>query len=77
MTRKKTKDVLQWVEVDTTSPHLVGSVSVRISPDVTLSGDRVSALDDEQLDDIDKNVELFAATETKMNPRKWVKKCES
>jgi len=33
--RIKTKDVSQWVKVDTTPPSRVGSVSVRFSLDVT------------------------------------------
>ena len=33
--RLKTKDVSQRVEVDATPPSLIGSVSVRTSPDVT------------------------------------------
>jgi len=43
--RLKTKDVLQRVEVDSTPPPLVGSVSVRTSQDVTLGGDHVTSLD--------------------------------
>ena len=53
------------------------SVSVKISQDVTPSGDRVSALDVEQVEDIDENVKLFTAIRTKIKPRKWVKKHES
>jgi len=41
----KTKDVSHQVEVDVTPPPLVGSVSVKISTDVTPVGDRVDALD--------------------------------
>ena len=37
--RMKTKDVSQRVEVDATPPSPVGSVSVKISPDVTPRGD--------------------------------------
>jgi len=40
--RTKTKNVSQRVEIDTTPPSPVGSVSVRTSPDVTLGGDHVS-----------------------------------
>ena len=32
MERMKTKDISQWVDVDTTPPSPVGSVSVGISP---------------------------------------------
>ena len=70
MERKKTKYVLQQMEVIDTSPLPVDSVSVRISPDVTPGGDRVAALNDEKVEDIDEDVELFAAIGTKMNPRK-------
>jgi len=47
MERIKTKDVLQIVEVDATPPSPVGSVSVRISPDVIPGEDRVAVLDAE------------------------------
>jgi len=40
--RMKTKYVSQRVEVDTTLPPPVGSVSVKISPDVTPGGDPVA-----------------------------------
>ena len=66
--RMETKDVLQWVEVDATPPLLLGSISVRISPDVTLGGDHVAAFDAEHFEDIDEEVKLFAVTGTKMNP---------
>ena len=39
-----------------------------------ISGDHVVDLD---VEDINENVELFAAIGTKMNPRKWVKKHKS
>ena len=74
--RTKAKKVSQRVEVDATPPPPVGSVSVRTSPDVTPGGDHVS-FDAEQIEDIDENVELFAAIGTKIKPRKWVKKHES
>ena len=57
----KTKDVSQRVEIDATPPSLVGSVSIRISSDVTLDGDHVASFDVDQVEDIDENVELFAA----------------
>ena len=38
---------------------VVGSISVRISPDLTPSGDRVAALDAEQVENIDENVEYL------------------
>ena len=66
--RTKTKDVSQRVEVDATPLSLVGSVSVETSPDVTPSGDHVASFDAEQVEDIDENVELFAAIGTKINP---------
>ena len=47
MERKKTKNILQRVEVDATSPPPVGSASVRFSPNVTPGGDRVADLNDE------------------------------
>jgi len=40
--KMKTKYVSQRVEVDTTLPPPVGSVSVKISPDVTPGGDPVA-----------------------------------
>jgi len=75
--RLKTKNVSQRVEVDTTPPPPVGSVSVRTSLDVTPSGDHVASFDAEQVEDIDENVKLFTAIRTKINLRKWVKKYES
>ena len=74
--RLKTKGVSQRVEVDATPPHLVDSVSVRTSPDVTPGGDYVASSDAEQVEDIDENVELFVAIGTKIKLRKWVKKHE-
>ena len=47
------------------------------SPDVTPDGDHVARVDAEQVEDIDENVELFAAIGAKLKPRKWVKKHES
>jgi len=44
---------------------------------VTPGGDHVASFDTEQVEDIDENVELFAAIGTKVKPRKWVKKHES
>jgi len=64
------------VEIDTI-PSPVGSVSLKTSPDVTLGGDHVARVDTEQVEDIDENVELFAAIGTKVKPRTWVKKHES
>ena len=37
----------------------------------------VARVDTEQVEDIDENVELFAAIGTKIKPQKWVKKHES
>ena len=65
------------MEVDATLPPLVGSVSVKISPDVTPGGDHAAGLDAKQVEDIEEDVELFAAIETKINSRKWVNKYES
>ena len=59
------------MKVDATLPSPVALVLFGISMDVTTSGDHVVDLDAE---DIDETVELFAATGTKMNPRKWAKK---
>ena len=77
MERTKTKKVSQQVEVDATPPSLVGSVSVKTSPKVTPGENHVARIDTEQVEDIDENVELFAAIGTKVKPRKWVKKHES
>ena len=60
----KANDVSQREEIDATLSSLVGSVSVKISPDVTTSGDHVAALD---VEDIDEDVELFATIGSKMN----------
>ena len=65
------------MEVDATPPSPVGSVSVKTSPDVTPGGDQVVRVDTEQVEDIDENVELFAAIGTKVKSRTWVKKHES
>ena len=73
----KTNDVSQRVEVDATPPPPVCSVSVRTSPDVTPGENHVASFDAEQVEDIDENVELFAAIRTKIKSRKWVKKYES
>ena len=54
------------MKVDATPPSSVGSVSVKTSPDVTLDGDHVASFDAKQVEDIDENVELFAAIETKV-----------
>ena len=67
----KTKDVSQRVEVDTTPSSLVGSVSVKISSDMTSSGNHIASFDAEQVEDIDENVELFTAIGTKIKPRKF------
>ena len=45
--RLKTKDISQRVEVNTTLPSPVSSVSVRISPDVTPDGDHIAMMDTE------------------------------
>jgi len=58
--RLKTKDVSQRVEVDATLPPPVGSVSVRISPNVT-PDDHVASFDIKQVEDIAENVKLFVA----------------
>ena len=65
------------MEIDATPPSPVGSVSVKTSSDVTRGGDHVARVDIEQVEDIDENVELFAAIGTKVKPLKWVKKHES
>jgi len=56
--RKKIKDVSQRVEFDATPPSPVGSVSVGISSNVTLSEDHIAILDVEKID-------LIAAKTTK------------
>ena len=56
---------------------VTGSVSVKILPDVTPGEDHIGRVDAEQVEDIDENVELFAAIGTKIKPRTWVKKHES
>ena len=75
--RLKTKDVSQRVEVDATPPSSVCSVPVRFSPDVTPGGVHIASFDVEQVENIDKNVKLFAVIGIKINPGKWVKKHES
>jgi len=75
--RMKTREVSQRVKVDAAPPSPVDSVSVRTSLDVTPGGDHVASFDAEQVEDIDENVELYAAIRTKIKPQKWVKKHES
>ena len=75
--RTKTKEVSQRVEVDVTPSSPVGSISVKTSPDVTPGEDHVARVDAEQVEDVDKNVELSVAIGTKVKPRTWVKKHES
>ena len=75
--RLKIKDVSRRVEVDATPLPPVGSVSVKTSSDVTPGGDHEASFDTEQVEDIDENVELFAAIGTKINLRRWGKKNES
>ena len=65
------------MEIDVTPSSLIISALAGISSDMTPGGDRVTALDGKQAEDIDEDVELFTAIGTKMNPRKWVKKRES
>jgi len=62
------RGVTQRVEVDATPLPLVDSVSVRTSPDVTLGGDYIASFDAEQVENIDENIELFAAIGIKINP---------
>ena len=63
MERIKTNDISQWVEIDATPPPSVGSVSVKISPDVTSGGDRIATLDIEQAEDIDENTNCLQLLE--------------
>ena len=63
----KTKDISQWVEVDTTPPSPVGSMSVGISPDVTLGGDHTTGLNAKQ---VEEKFDLLAAIGIKMNTQK-------
>ena len=44
---------------------------------MTQGGYHIASFDAEHVEDIDKNIELFASIGTKINPRKWVKKHES
>jgi len=71
------QDESQGLEINATPLPPVGSVSVKTSPNVTPSGDHVTSFDTKQVEDIDENVELFAAIITKIKPQKWVKKHES
>ena len=73
----ETKEVSQRVEVDATPPSPVGSALEKTSSDVTPGGDRETKGDAEQIEDIAKDVEVFAATGTKVKPRSWLKKHES
>ena len=57
----KTKDVLHRVEVDATPPSPVGSVSVRISPDVTPGEDHIAMRDTDL-------VKLVVVKGIKLNP---------
>jgi len=75
--RMETKEVSQRVKVDATPPSPVGSASEKTSPDVTPGGDHVARVDAKQVEDIDQNVELFAAIGTKVKPHSLVKKHES
>ena len=50
---------------------------MKTSPDVTPGRDHVGRVDTEQVEDIDENIELFAAIGIKIKSRKWVKKHES
>ena len=50
---------------------------MKTSPDVTPGENHVARVDAEQVEDIDQNVELFAAIGTKVKSRSWVKKHES
>ena len=65
------------MEVDATPSPSVGSASVKTSLDVTPGGDHIACFNAKQVEDIDENVELFAAIVTKINSRKWVKMHES
>ena len=44
---------------------------------MTPGENHVARVDTEQVEDIDKNIELFAAIKTKIKSRNWVKKHES
>ena len=61
MERLKTKDLLQWVEINTTPQSPIGSISVRISPVMTPGRDHIAVMDTEQ-------VELVATNGTQLNP---------
>ena len=62
------------MEVDAIPSSPIGSVLVGISLDVSPDGDHVAGLDVEQ---VEEDVELFAAIRNKINPQKWVNKYES
>ena len=64
----KTKAVLQRVEDNSTPCSLVGSVSFRISSDVTSGEDHVAILDAEYVEV--KIINLNATRRTKKNPQK-------
>ena len=65
----------QRVEVDTTPSSPVGSALEKTSSDVTPGRDRETKGDAEQVEDITKDVELFAAIGTKV--RLWGRNHES
>ena len=50
---------------------------MKASPDMTSGGDYIARIDTEQVEDINENVELFAAIGTKVKSRTWVEKHES
>ena len=55
--------------VDVSPPSPYGSISVKVSLDVTLGRDQVARLDAEQ---IEGKVNLVVLEGTKKNPQKWV-----
>ena len=63
MERTETKEVSQRVEVDATLSSPVSSALEETSPDVTPDGDHQTKGDAEQVEDIAKDVEVFAAKE--------------
>ena len=75
--RTEIKEGSQRVELDATPSSPVGSALEEISPDVTPGGDHEAKVDAEQVEDIAKDVELFAAIGTKVEPRLWGRNHES
>ena len=61
------------MEVDATPSSPVGSALEKTSSNVKPGRDRETKGDAEQVEDIAKDVEVFAATGTKVKPRSWLR----